>query len=68
MATDKVRLTRTITIIDDEDRHRSVYVRHGGDVTVFNYDRKCRFKIESPVPRRHARSLRGRCRTSFMPR
>jgi hypothetical protein len=38
---------RVITIIDDEKRARSIYVRRDGDVTVFDRDRKFRFQTEA---------------------
>ncbi|MGY3618446.1 hypothetical protein [Bradyrhizobium sp. USDA 10063] len=37
---------KTITIIEDDERARSIYVRPDGDVTVFDRDRKFRFKID----------------------
>jgi hypothetical protein len=37
---------KVITIIDDEERARSIYVRPDGDVTVFDRDRKFRFRTE----------------------
>jgi hypothetical protein len=37
---------RAITIIEDGERARSVYVRADGDVTVFDRDRKFRFRCD----------------------
>jgi ribosome biogenesis protein Tsr3 len=37
---------KVITIIEDGERARSVYVRPDGDVTVFDRDRKFRFRTD----------------------
>lgn len=37
---------KIITIIDDEERARSIYVRPDGDVTMFDRDRKFRFRTD----------------------
>ncbi|MBR0728604.1 hypothetical protein JQ582_04760 [Bradyrhizobium japonicum] len=37
---------KTITIIEDGDRARLIYVRTDGDVTVFDRDRKFRFRTD----------------------
>ncbi|MET3298991.1 hypothetical protein [Bradyrhizobium diazoefficiens] len=37
---------KTITIIEDGDRARLVYVRNDGDVTVFDRDQKFRFRTD----------------------
>jgi hypothetical protein len=36
-----------LTIIEDGERARSVYVRHDGDVTMFDRDRKFRFRADN---------------------
>lgn len=45
-AESEVARMKVITIIEDGERARSVYVRADGDVTVFDRDRKFRFRCD----------------------